>query len=313
MSELPEVTNEYCESLWAQVCNWGRWGDSDQAGTLNLINAEKRQAALATATEGDVIGLGNLWPVNPAPDNLWPAHHRIVRGGDAGPYPGVPGLNVALDYIGVECHGVATSHVDALCHVFVGGEMYNGYPATDVKSTGATRNDVMTMAEGVVTRGVVLDIPGLLGFEFLAGDYRISIADLEAAESRQEIFVEPGDVLIIHQGRERRVILEGQFESAQGLAGLHPECVAWFHERGVAMLGSDGMNDPQPNWHADAWPIPVHYLGICGMGMTLMHNLETERLVRRCEALKRFAFLFAIAPLKVPGATGSPANPLAIL
>jgi hypothetical protein len=79
------------------------------------------------------------------------------------------------------------------------------------------------------------------------------------------------------------------------------------------MLGSDGMNDPQPNWAAEGWPIPVHYLGICGMGMTLMHNLETERLVRRCAELGRHGFLFMLASLKVPGATGSPANPLAFL
>jgi kynurenine formamidase len=312
VSVLPEVTAEYCEALWERVCNWGRWGPDDEAGTLNLIDEEKRREALEMTTRGEVIGLGNLWPVDPAPDNLWPAQHRMVRGGDAGPYPGVPGLNVALDYIGIECHGVAASHVDALCHVFVGGKMYNGFPATDVKSTGAERNDIMPMADGVVTRGVVLDIPGLRGVDFLDGNERISIADLEAAEAAQGVTVASGDILIVHLGRERRTASEGQFNSAEGLAGLHPECVGWFHERGVAMLGSDGMNDPQPNWNAEGWPIPVHYLGICGMGMTLMHNLETDRLVAHSRALGRAAFLFVLAPLKVPGATGSPANPLAI-
>jgi kynurenine formamidase len=313
MSSLPEVTDEYCRTLWTQVCNWDRWGADDQAGTLNLIDDRKRQAALGVPSLGEVIGLGNLWPVDPAPDNLWPAQHRIVRGGDAGPYPGVPGLNVALDYIGIECHGVAASHVDALCHVFVGGQMYNGYPATDVRSTGAVRNDVMPMADGVVTRGVVLDMPALKGVDFLGPDVRLSIADLEGAEAAQGVEVESGDVLIVHLGRERRTDREGPFNSAEGLAGLHPECIAWLHQRGVAMLGSDGMNDPQPNWDVAEWPIPVHYLGICGMGMTLMHNLETERLVQRTRAIGRAAFLFMLAPLKVPGATGSPANPLAVL
>ncbi|MGD8417559.1 MAG: cyclase family protein [Pseudomonadales bacterium] len=314
MTELAEVTADYCERLWERVCNWGRWGDDDQAGTLNLITPEKRRKAAALAVDGDVIGLGNLWPVDPAPDNMWPAQHRMVRGGDAGPYPGVPGLNVALDYIGVECHGVATSHVDALCHVFVGGRMYNGYAAADVKSTGAEKNDIMPMADGVVSRGVLLDVPRLTGRDFLPGDYRISVADLEAAEAAQNVRVEDGDVLIVHLGREARTRSEGVFNSAEGLAGLHPECVGWFHDRGVAMLGSDGMNDPQPNWPgADGWPIPVHYLGICGMGMTLMHNLETDRLARRLAERGNGAFLFALAPLKIPGATGSPANPLAFL
>jgi kynurenine formamidase len=313
MSALPEVTADYCQHLWSEVCNWGRWGDDDEAGTLNLITPEKRREAAALVRTGEAVGLGNLWPVDPAPDNLWPAQHRIVRGGDAGPYPGVPGLNVALDYIGVECHGVAASHVDALCHVFVGGKMYNGYPATDVRSTGAIHNDVMPMADGVVSRGVVLDIPGHLGVDYLPGDYRISVADLEAAEARHGTRVESGDVLLVHLGRERRTAAEGQFNSAEGLAGLHPECVPWFHERGVAMLGSDGMNDPQPNWTAEEWPLPVHYLGICGMGMTLMHNLSTVELVSKTNEQQRSDFLFTLAALKIPGATGSPANPLALL
>lgn len=313
MSALPEVTPEYCEKLWRRVCNWGRWGENDQAGTLNLITPEKRLEAFALAAEGEVIGLGNPWPVDPAPDNLWPAQHYITRAGDAGEYPGVPGLNVALDYLGLACHGVAASHVDALCHVFVDGKMYNGFPATDVKSTGAVRNDIMPMTDGVVTRGVVLDIPLLHEADFLDADMRISVEDLERAEAAQRVRVEPGDVLIVHIGRERRTEHEGPFNSAEGLAGLHPECVGWLHDRGVAMLGSDGMNDPQPNWNAEGWPIPVHYLGICGMGMTLMHNLETRRLTERAASLGRYAFVFVLAPLKVPGATGSPANPLAFL
>ena len=309
---LPAVTAAYCEALWDEVCNWGRWGEGDQLGTLNLISAETREAAVRGCTGASSIGLGNLWPVDPAPDNLWPAQHRMVRAGDVGEYPGVPGLNVALDYIGVECHGVATSHVDALCHVFVGGSMYNDYPAADVKSTGAERNDVMPMSDGVVARGVILDIPALKGVDYLDGTVRIGPDDLQAAETAQGVTVGAGDVLIVHLGREARAAAEGAFNSALGLAGLHPACVPWLHERGVAMLGSDGMNDPQPNWDAPGWPIPVHYLGICGMGMTLMHNLATERLVSHCRDAARHDFLFALAPLKVPGATGSPANPLAI-
>ena len=311
-STLPEVSTEYCEALWRRVCNWGRWGAEDQAGALNLITPQKRIAAAGLVQDGLCIGLGNPWPVSPAPDNPWPAQHYIVRAGDAGPYPGYPDLNVALDYLGVECHGVATSHVDALCHVFVKGRMYNDFPATDVKSSGALRNDLMPMADGVVTRGVVLDVPAVLGVPFLDASVRIGIEHLEAAERHQNVTVTSGDVLLVHLGREARIRAEGVVDSSKGLAGLHPECAGWLHERGVAMLGSDGMNDPQPNWTAKGWPIPIHYLGICGMGMTLMHNLETDRLVSSCRERSRYEWLFTMAALKVPGGTGSPANPLAI-
>lgn len=314
MSPLPAVTPELCEALWRTTCNWGRWGEADQAGTLNHIDPMKRRRAAALVQEGLAVGLGNAWPVAPGPHNPWPAEHRIIRAGDDPHYPGVPGLSVALDYIGVQHHGVACAHIDALCHVFVGERMYNGYPAAEVKSTGARRNDVMPMADGIVTRGVLLDLPGVLGVDHLRGDMRIGPAQLEAAEASASLRVEPGDVLIVHKGRQRRLAAAGPIDpSADGMPGLHPCAVAWLHERGVAVLGSDYMNDPQPNWDCEGWPIPVHYLGICGMGMTLLHNLETQALADACARLGRWSFLLTIAPLKIPGGTGSPVNPVAVL
>ncbi len=314
MKDLPAVTDAYCEDLWQRVNNWNRWGADDQRGALNLITEDKRRRAAAKVARGVAIGLGNPWPVAPAPDNPWPAEHRMMRAGDDANYPGYPGLAVALDYLGVACHGVATSHIDALCHVFVKDRMYNGFPVSDVKSTGALRNDLRPMEDGIVTRGVLLDIPRLHGVPYLAGEVRIGCDDLEAAAAMQKVDVEAGDIVIVHLGRERRKLAEGPFDpGAAGLAGLHPECALWLRKHDTAVLGSDGMNDPQPNWSdATMWPIPIHYLGICGMGMALMHNLETERLERYCESIGQYSFLLTVAPLKVPGATGSPANPVAL-
>ena len=168
--------------------------------------------------------------------------------------------------------------------------------------------------DGVVTRGVLLDLPRALGEAYLAGDVRLSIDNLRDAASSQGVEVSSGDVLIVHKGRQRRVEAVGTIDPvADGMPGLHPECAAWLHECGVAMLGSDYMNDPQPNWECDAWPIPIHYLGICAMGMTLLHNLETEAMARRCEELGRWEFLLTVAPLKISGGTGSPVNPVAML
>lgn len=313
MTTLPPVTSDYCSALWKEVCNWGRWGTDDQRGALNLIDDAKRRRAAGLVERGLAIGLGNPWPVDPAPHNPWPAEHRMIRAGDDIYYPGVPGLAVALDYIGVQHHGIACSHIDALCHVFVGDRMYNGYPASDVRSTGALRNDMRPMFDGIVTRGVLLDLPMALDLAYLGGDVRIGIADLEAAEQRAGVRLETGDVLIVHKGRSRRVAAEGLFDPAlAGFPGLHPECIGWLHKRGVSVLGSDCMNDPQPNWACDDWPLPIHYLGICGMGMTLLHNLDTEQLATTCKTLGRYEFLLCIAPLKIPGATGSPVNPVAM-
>jgi kynurenine formamidase len=314
MSNLPTVTDAYCQTLWKQVCNWGRWGEDDELGALNLVTPEKRLQAANTVTDGIAIGCGNPWPVDPAPHNPWPAEHRMLRAGDDCDYPGVPGLSVALDYIGVQHHGIACSHIDALCHVFKHHKMYNGYPASDVKSTGALKNDMRPMRHGICTRGVLLDLPRALGHEFLSGDHRIGREELEAAEAHQGETVEPGDVLIVHKGRQRRVAQEGLFDPvAAGMPGLHPECAGFLHDRGVVLLGSDYMNDPQPNWNCEAWPIPIHYLGIVGMGMSLLHNLDTQELADACAARSRGSFLFTVAPLNIPGGTGSPVNPVAML
>ena len=313
MKKLPQVTSEYCDQLWKKTCNWNRWGGDDQKGALNLIDDAKRKEAAKLVSEGKALGLGNPWPVNPAPHNMWPAVHRMIRAGDDCDYPGVPGLSVALDYIGVETHGIACSHIDALCHVFVNNKMYNGYPATDVKSTGAIKNDMEPMKEGIFTRGIILDLPLLRNKDYLSGMDRISVDDLESCETLQNLTVQPGDVLIIHKGRQKRIEKEGLFDPAQtGMPGLHPECAEWLHDRDVSILGSDYMNDPQPNWDCKEWPIPIHYLGICGMGMTLLHNLDTQNVVDYCNKIRRWEFLLTIAPLKIPGATGSPVNPLAV-
>jgi kynurenine formamidase len=310
---LADVTPDYCEAIWQQVNNWGRWGKDDQRGALNHITDAKIIEAAALVKEGRTIGIGNPWPVDPTPQNPWPADHRMIRAGDDCDYPGVPGLSVSMDYIGVQHHGISCSHIDALCHVFVRNQMYNGYPSTDVKSTGAVRNDMTPFSGGVVTRGVLLDIPGLLGEPYLPGDHRISTAELVAAEQRQGLSVTPGDVLIVHKGKQNRFDNEGIFDPIEkGMAGLHPECALWLYERGVAILGSDYMNDPQPNWDCENWPIPIHYLGICGMGMPLMHSLDTRELSNHCNAQSRWEFQLTIAPLYIPGATGSPVNPVAV-
>ncbi|MCR9259266.1 MAG: cyclase family protein [Pseudomonadaceae bacterium] len=311
--ELAEVTDDYCQGLWQSVCNWGRWGVTDELGALNLITPAIRASAAGSVTEGISIGCGNPWPVAPGPHNMWPAEHYMIRAGDDCDYPGIDGLSVSMDYIGVQQHGIACSHIDALCHVFVDHKMYNGFPASDVKSTGALKNDVRPMNEGIVGRGVLLDLPALLDLPYLPGDMRISKNLLEAAAARQNLELSSGDILLVHKGRQARVAQEGLFDpESAGMPGLHPECAELLHERGISLLGSDYMNDPQPNWTCSKWPIPIHYLGICGMGMTLLHNLDTQKLADQCSALQRWHFLLTIAPLKIAGATGSPVNPIAM-
>ncbi|MEN8160727.1 MAG: cyclase family protein, partial [Myxococcota bacterium] len=151
------VTPARMEEIFEKVKNWGRWGAEDQAGALNLITPEKRAAAARLVQTGEIVSCARELPVQPNAENPTPALHMMVMAGDACDATGVPGLETAMDFVGVAFHGMAVSHIDALCHVFVRGQMYNGFPASDVKSIGALRNSIFVAREGIVSRGVLLD------------------------------------------------------------------------------------------------------------------------------------------------------------
>jgi kynurenine formamidase len=212
--------------------------------------------------------------------------------------------------LALDIHGLYTTHVDALSHMFVRGQMFGGRPASDVRSDGARSNTVLSMANGVLGRGVLLDIPRAMDCEFLdAGDV-VTVADLEAAEAAQHVQVEEGDVLLVAWGREARRAAKKQFD---GFSGLHAECLPWLHERRVAVLGSDGISDPMPFVGTPQWPFPVHQIGITAMGLHLIDNVALAGLRERCAASGRWEFFFTMGPLRIVRGTGCPVNPVAVL
>jgi len=300
-------------AMFEEVKNWGRWGPDDERGALNLITPE-RVAAAAAGVRGIVVSCGRPLPVIPAVDNPTPAQHMMVIAGDCLDATGVPGLETALDYVGVAFHGMAVSHLDALCHVFHDGLMYNGFPATDVKSIGAMRNSVMTCAaDGVVSRGILLDIPRLRGVRWLEPRDTVSPEELDGACADAGIQVEPGDILLVSTGRDERRSEFGPWDPlAVGMAGLAPECARWIREHDIAMIGSDGVSDPLPN-NDNGWPIPIHMCCLVAMGVPLLDNLDLSRVATACAAESRWEFLFTVAALQVHGGTGSPINPIAII
>jgi kynurenine formamidase len=299
--EHPQAMSEAeLRALFEQVSNCGRWGADDQRGALNYIGAPEVTRAASLVREGRTVSLSRNFPTAPGPENPWPAQHHMVIAGDDPCVPGVDGLEVSTDYIGIAFHGMACSHVDALCHVFTQGRMYNGHPATDVKSTGARRNTIMAMKDGVVGRGVLLDVPRALGAAY---------CELEATERALELQVEKGDLLMIRLGRDVR-----RAEAAdQVVPGLDPRVTAWLHARQVAALGGDGVHDPIPSGvvHRD-WAMPIHMIALAAMGLHLLDNLDLEPLARVCRELDRWAFQLVLAPLRIEGGTGSPLNPIAI-
>jgi kynurenine formamidase len=302
------MTADEVQALFDAVSNWGRWGSDDERGTLNHLTAAEAKAAAALVQSGRTVSLSRNFPVHPGPENPWPAHHHMIIAGDDPCIPGM-GLEASTDYIGIAFHGMASSHLDALCHVFQGGRMYNGHPATDVKSTGARRNTVMTLKDGLAGRGVLLDVPRALGVPFVDPAQLTSVAELERTEAAQGLKVGKGDVVLIRLGRDAR----RETHSDQAVAGLDPDVARWLHERQAAVLGGDGVHDPiPPNQICNDWPMPIHMVGLVAMGLHLLDNLYLEDVAAACAEANRWAFLLTLAPLRIEGGTGSPLNPIAL-
>jgi kynurenine formamidase len=309
---IARTSAEAAAEMFEAVKNWGRWGADDERGALNLIDPA-RVAGAARAVRGRVVSCGRPLPVLPAVDNPNPAQHMMVIAGDCLDATGVPGLETALDYVGVAFHGMAVSHLDALCHVFHDGQMYNGFPATDVRSIGATRNSVMSCADGVVSRGVLLDIPLLRDRRWLEPGDVIAADELDAAAAAAGITVEPGDIVLVSTGRDARRREHGPWDPITvGLAGLDPGCVRWIRDHDVAVLGGDGVHDPLPN-NDNGWPVPIHMCCLVAMGVLLLDNLDLSRLADDCREESKWDFLFTVAPLQIEMATGSPVNPVAVV
>lgn len=297
------------QALFDEACNWGRWGETDERGALNHLGETEARAAAALVRRGRTVSLSRDFPVHPGPENPWPAHHHMIIAGDDPCIPGVDGLEASTDYIGIAFHGMASSHLDALCHVFQGGRMYNGLPAGEVKSTGARRNTVMTLKDGVAGRGVLLDVPRALGRSFVDPDHLTTVAELERTEQAQGVRVGKGDIVVIRLGRDAR---RGS-HSDQAVAGLEPEVALWLHRRQAAILGGDGVHDPiPPGQIAPGWPMPIHMIGLVAMGLHLLDNLYLEDVAAACAEEGRWEFLLTLAPLRIPGGTGSPLNPIAL-
>lgn len=304
------ASEERVTEIYDACRQWGRWGADDQRGALNLLTQERISRAMALAHEGVAVACGRELAVAPAADNPIPAMHHMTLAGDVG--GSQRGLQASADFVGVSYHGMAVSHIDALCHVFVDGEMYNAFPASDVTSRGARRNSIAAGFDGIVGRGVLLDIPRQRGVAWLEPGEVVTPADLDAACSAQGVSVEVGDIVLVSTGRDARRAEHGPWDpNTVGLAGLDAECVPWLAERDLAVLGSDGVSDVLPaNLHR--WSMPLHQCLLVGMGVHLLDNLHLGRLASACIERTRWEFLFVIAPLQIGGGTGSPVNPIAL-
>ncbi|MCC7105371.1 MAG: cyclase family protein [Chloroflexi bacterium] len=293
-----------------QLSNWGRWGEDDEIGTLNLITSTKRLEAVATVRDG--ISVGCARPIvheGPRPDVQWPPLHYMIRSGES---PSTGPASAATDFIGLVFHGLTVSHVDTWSHQFWDGMMYNNRPRSLVTTEqGSTACSVEAMKDGIVTRGVLLDITDVKGKPYMDASEPIFPEDLEAAEQAQGVRIGEGDAMIFRTGWYRRRVEVGPYPVWAHRPGLHAACLPWLRERGVAIVGADASHDVTPSGY-ELLPMPVHTVSLVAMGLPLLDSLQLEDLKATCVQRGRWEFMLVVAPLRIRYGTGSPANPIAV-
>jgi kynurenine formamidase len=303
------------EQIFESVKNWGRWGPDDELGTLNYITPEKVRAAAGLVRSGRRVSMAI--PINKVagPDNPMQANLLVVQGHD------VPvdesKVRFGLDWLGMAAHGDCHTHVDALCHISYDGLTYNGRRAEDVlRTNGATEQDIAAYHTGVVGRGVLLDLPRHRGVKWLEPGEAVTRAELEDCAAAQDVELGEGDILVFRTGHHRRRLELGPWDNSpppagEGKAGLHVDTIPWMHELRLAAFLPDGDGEAVPSV-VDGITYPIHPLQVAAMGMLVSDSLQFEELVVACEEEQRYEFMVVGLPLRLPGGTGSPWNPIAI-
>ncbi len=287
--------------------NWGRWGEKGSAGAMNLIDERKRMQAVGLVEKGRTVSLSRPFPVTPTAENPRPAQHYMQvweRPGNSG---------AAVDYYGLIYHGTSTTHIDALCHVWDENGMWDGRKPEDTLTfQGANYGTVDAWSDGILTRGVLLDVPKHRGKPYVTVDEPVHGWELEDIVKAQGVTLEPGDAVMVYSGREafsaERGGIWANSVSGEPRPGLHASCLPFVRDSDMSLLGWD-MMDASPNEYDIGWS--VHGV-IFAYGVALLDNALLEPLANACAEEGRYEFMLTINPLNVIGGTGSPVNPIAV-
>ena len=258
---------------------------------------------------GRSVSLSRPFPKEPGPNNAYPAQHymRTVPRGKGG---------FAADYYGIFYHGIASTHIDALCHTWDEGGMWNGRdPKKEVTFEGATFGGVEHWSEGIITRCVMLDVPRHRGVASVTQDAPVHGWELDEILSKRGIRLEPGDAVAVYSGRDAWQANNPDTPYGRPFGGgpnirpgLHVSCLPFLRDHDVSLLVWD-MIDHLPIGYDVPWAV---HACLFSYGVGLLDNAQLEPLAKVCVDEKRDEFMLVISPLLVVGGTGSPANPLAV-
>lgn len=289
------------EQWMKKYSNWGRWGKDDEIGTLNLITPAKRKQALALAKTGTAVSL---------------SHEALLEKSNEGGEPLKQTFNVGSGLVATErqevnYHGSLFTHYDALCHYSYEGTLYNGFKFTEVVTPAGGCLKMGTPAAlnaGIITRGVLIDMPALRGVPYLQNDTHVYREDIDAWEKKTGVKVGPGDALLLRVGRWGRRAKEGPVPQIH-FPAFDASVAPFLKERDVALIGSDGVNDVGL---VPGFRLPIHQFAMVALGAHILDNADLDELAETAAKLKRWEFLFIVTPQRVKNGTGSWVNPIAV-
>jgi len=294
-----------------RLSNWGRWGDSDQVGTLNLISEQSRAAAAHGVRTGAALSLSLPLDARGPSSSVrgGPLHFMTATGTDSGGAELNGGARFTDDYIVMPLQ--CSTQWDGLAHIYYGGTMYNGVPAAAVSADGAARNGVEHAAGLISGRAVLLDYVRLNQGEVPRRGL-IAAADLDAMCARQEVTVRPGDILLVRTGSMAIWHETGswrEFRAQQ--SGLDFDCLDWLHEHEVGAVAADNATVELAGYYSD-YLVPLHMVGIRDMGLWLGEYWYLEDLAAIGAADGRWDCFLSGHVLPVTGAVGSPVSAVAL-
>jgi kynurenine formamidase len=301
-SRARDLTDQELEAMFHRCSNTGKWGPNDERGTLNYITPAKRIAAAALVKTGEVVSVGRDLSTRQTKSNGQPVSHIMMYTDRNSPS--------CTDYFSIFPHGMVVTHMDALCHFSWNDQFYNGRKRSEsLSASGAKWGSIYAQRQGIFTRGVLLDVAAARGIPWYQPDEYVTVADFEAAEKRQHLRVESGDAIFVRTGMERMEAEMGE-QDTYPRAGLHPECVEWMHNRQASVYGGDCIEKlPFPS---ESFTSAMHMIVLASMGLPILDWPALTDLAKACERLNRWDYLLTTAPLRLPGGTASPINPLCI-
>ena len=284
-----------------------KYGATDRLGAINNLSPALVQKAAALIESGAVYSLAmDTGPDTPAFG--YRNYQLLTKPIDAaGNDSAAPANQVAgFDDLLISWLGIGTQ-IDGFGHVAVDGRHYNGVPVAEVFHPHGSPVYGIHHLPPIVTRGVLLDMAGLMGRKMLDAGTVFNEPELTAAMDRQNVTVTTGDVVLLHTGWMAMMEQDPE-NSLRSTPGLGVQGAEYLAGLNVVAIGSD-------TWALEVLPpenpqerFPVHGALLAKHGVYILENIRTDRLADD----EVYEFFFMLAAPKFVGALQTVVHPVAI-